>query len=677
MERHTYGRGRRRLDIRLENQIPIDFPAAEQAAEVAALAARAARIEKMTRPVIGSIAPVEKSPEDEADLFRRSGEIKACTKRPALSALMATVLASRGHRAGPELNRFLDPRLKRELGGVFSIKGMDRFCDELAMAIEDGKKICLVHDYDVDGTSSAAMFIRFLKQFPSVGIRSEGSRRFSGGYGIGAERVGELADEGHDVFLFLDFGTSAHSAVDALREQGKKVLIVDHHEPGDTLPDADAFINPKQPGCGALDMLPCTGGLSFIAMLGLQQRLCASFNESIASIAYHSDLSPMLALAMLATDADVVPLQKINRAISRAGKYHLRKSEYPWAVALREAAGILVGRIVGADIGFGLGPRINAAGRLLDDGADLVVKLLTTDDPEEAKALASRLNELNSERKEINKRDEQLAIVEAERQIMERGELPSAFVIANKEFHAGVAGIVAARIRERFNRPTFVLAWNERENLWSGSGRSIDSDLVSLKALLDEPEVRGHLIRAGGHTKAAGLTVSDENLPAFSAALDAAVAARIRGQDITPVVRWDIETSLIELNRDGLAFLDESVKVLEPCGAGNPSLRVLIRGVSVASVRDPKGRDASGKSQHLQIKLRDDRPVQNSAALAPADRFMDGLFWFQPGHPPIRPGMKVNIVAELSRDDRYAGFNPGAQKVQLKIVALEEALAGV
>lgn len=424
----------------------------------------------------------------------------AIAQQQGLSDILARVLAGRG--VLPEgVASFLTPTLRDLMPDPSTLTGMDALAERIADAVVAGEKIALFGDYDVDGASSCALMIRYLKHFniePDCHIPD----RIFEGYGPNIAAMDKLIDAGASLIITLDCGTASHEPIAHAKQRSVDVLVIDHHLSDGDLPPADAVVNPNRSddisGLGHL----CAAGVTFMALVATNRLLRAREQGS------QPDLMATLDLVALATICDVVPLIGLNRAFVLRGIELMRQGHNKGLAALSLAARIN-GPINPYHLGFLLGPRINAGGRIGDAG--MGTKLLSTRAEDEALVLAARLDELNSERQKIEKAavDEAVEVATAE---VGDGEGPAVLVLVSEHWHPGVVGLVAARLRERFNRPAFAIAMRP-DGTGSGSGRSMPGvDLGSAVVAAREADL---IVSGGGHAMAAGVTLSQAQIAAF------------------------------------------------------------------------------------------------------------------------------------------------------------------
>ncbi|PWJ20433.1 single-stranded-DNA-specific exonuclease RecJ [Jannaschia seohaensis] len=437
----------------------------------------------------------------------RMAEAIAQTGQPLA---LARHLARRGVAPGDAAG-FLAPKLRDLLPDPLSLRDMEAAARRLVAAVARGERIAIFADYDVDGGSSAALLVwwlRALGRSATVYVPD----RIEEGYGPNAPAIARLA-ETHDLIVCVDCGTLSHGALAAA--EGTDVVVLDHHLGAETLPPALAVVNPnRQDEDGALAHL-CAAAVTFLALVQANRLLR---EEGRAG----PDLMAMLDLVALATVADVAPLVGVNRALVRQGLTVLARRSRPGLRALADVAR-LDGPPTAYHLGYLLGPRINAGGRI--GAADLGARLLSTDDTAEAEALAQRLDILNAERRAIEARVTEAARAQAEARLEAGGALAWA---AGEGWHPGIVGIVASRLKDALGRPAVVIGLRE-DGLGQGSGRSVGG--VDLGASVQRLSAEGVLVKGGGHRMAAGLTVEAARLEEAMARLDALLARQGAGDD--------------------------------------------------------------------------------------------------------------------------------------------------
>ena len=485
-------------------------------------------------------------------------------------AVLGTLLAKRGV-APEEVPEYLTPSLRALMPDPSSLRDMDKAAERFLTAVENRERIAVFADYDVDGGASAALLIVWLRQMgitPTLYIPD----RIDEGYGPNNEAMAMLG-AGHDLIVTVDCGTLSHEPV---RAAGVDVIVLDHHLGGETLPEAVAVVNPnRQDESGDLSYL-CAAGVVFL-MLAAVNRLLRGKGVT------GPDLLAMLDLVALATVADVAPLVGFNRALVVQGLKVMAQRRRVGLVALGEVARMNTAPTT-YHLGYLLGPRINAGGRV--GAADLGARLLATDDPAEAAALAERLDALNTERRDI----EATVLAQATEQAEARGVERGLVWAAGEDWHPGVVGIVASRLKEAFNRPAVVIGLDGDEG--KGSGRSVNG--VDLGNAISRLAREGLLLKGGGHKMAAGLTVARDMLePAM--------------QRLTELLEKQgaAEAGPADLRIDGLVAagsatveLIESLEAAGPFGAASPAPRFAIPAARVAFAK------RAGES-HLRLTLTD------------------------------------------------------------------------
>jgi single-stranded-DNA-specific exonuclease len=443
---------------------------------------------------------------------RGSARALAISQRHETPELLARILAGRGVEVD-DVEAFLDPTVKRLMPDPYTLTAMEEASARIADAATRGEQIAIFGDYDVDGATSSALLARFLRAAGLDPLIHIPDRIFEG-YGPNAEAIRSLAERGTRLLITVDCGTTSLEPLAEARRLGLDVIVIDHHQADERLPDA-LVINPNR-----LDDLSKLGHL---AAVGLVFLTVVAVNRVLRQRGFWSEARPepdllsMLDVVALGTVADVVPLKGLNRAFVAKGLIALRRRDNPGLTALMDAAR-LSGPPEPWHLGFLLGPRINAGGRI--GRADLGVRLLMEDDPVEAGRIAAELDRLNRERQAI----EQGMLAEAEAEAMAAlglEEKGAVVVTAAANWHPGVVGLIAARLKERFNRPAFAIALGPG-GTGTGSGRSIPG--VDLGKAVRRAVADGFILKGGGHAMAAGVTLKREALAAFRAYLEDTLA---------------------------------------------------------------------------------------------------------------------------------------------------------
>lgn len=427
--------------------------------------------------------------------------------------IVARVLAGRGVQAA-DAARFLDPTIRDLLPDPASLTDMEQAASRIADAVTRKEKVAIFGDYDVDGAASSALLKRFLAHF---GVESEiyiPDRIFEG-YGPNPDAMRELVARGASLIVTVDCGTNSATSIEAAKEAGADVVVIDHHQVGGALPQGVAVVNPNRDddlsGQGHL----CAAGVVFLTLVQvakvLRQRLAASAQPNLLGL---------LDLVALATVCDVVPLVGVNRAFVVRGLQIMRQQSNVGLAALAKLSRI--GEPINAfHLGFLIGPRINAGGRIGD--AALGSRLLATDDPVEAQTIAETLDRLNQERQAME--TEMLAQARAEADAeLAGGNGPAVLVTADPSWHPGIVGLLASRLKDHARRPAFAIAFNPN-GIGTGSGRSVPG--FDLGRMVREAVEAGLLVKGGGHAMAAGITVEKEKLGALRAFFEERAAADV------------------------------------------------------------------------------------------------------------------------------------------------------
>jgi single-stranded-DNA-specific exonuclease len=536
---------------------------------------------------------------------------------------IAELLKRKGFASADEVNAFLDPRL-RSLSDPFLLPNMAAAVERIVQAIDRRERIVLFGDYDVDGVTSLALLAGLLR---SYGVAPELflPLRMEEGYGLSPESVARCCEQHRPQLLIaVDCGTSSLAEIAALKDRGVDVIVLDHHEPKAALPDCVAVVNPKAAADGAFDYL-CSVGIVF--------KLCHALLKTRPASTF--DLKANLDLVALGTVADIVPLEKENRILVQRGMWELGISKRPGLRKLMEIAAVRL-PIAAEDIGFRLGPRLNAAGRLAT--AEKALRLLLTSDEKEAEELAALLDAQNRDRQAVERK-----ICDEAEQVLEKDFDPArdaAIVLGSREWHPGVLGIVASRLARRYHRPTILVAFDS-SGVGKGSGRSIEG--LSLVEALEH--CAAHLEKFGGHEMAAGLAVCEENFPAFANAFRHAARELLSEEDLQPRLHLDHELTFSQLNDDLLRWH----QALEPFGGGNPQPMFFARAV------EPAVQPRVLKEKHLALRLRQQNHFYRAI-------FFDGALTPLP-RPPWDIAFRVSA-------DEYEGET----RLQIQVEALRAAV---
>jgi single-stranded-DNA-specific exonuclease len=558
-------------------------------------------------------------------------EGQAIAARLALPEIVGRLLAQRGidHDEAPG---FLAPRLRDQLPDPSHLRDMEVAAARLVHAVREGETIAVFGDYDVDGATSAALLVRF---FAAVGGRTRVyvPDRLREGYGPNTPALLRLHAEGARVVVTVDCGTNAHLPLAEAAAAGLEVIVVDHHVAEPLLPPATAIVNPNR-----LDEASPHGAL---AAVGVAFLLVVAVNRALRRAGWYAggraepELMGWLDLVALGTVCDVVPLAGLNRAFVNQGIKVARRNANPGLAALAAVAGVNE-PLDAYHLGFVFGPRVNAGGRL--GAADLGARLLTTDDPAVAADLAQRLDTHNRERRDTEARTLEAAIAMVER----AAQSPVLAFAAAQNWHPGVIGIVASRLKERYERPACVVALGD--GIGRGSGRSIAG--LPLGPAVIAARQAGLLINGGGHAMAAGFTVAADKLDALREFLIERLGDGLDHNRLVPELRVDAALSVGAAQAELIGHVER----LAPFGAGNPEPRFVLPGVRVVHT------EAVGNG-HLRCTLADPldtarlRAIAFRAAGSPLGQFLAET-----------RGATVHVAGHLRRD----GWR-GGEAVQLLI----------
>ena len=499
-----------------------------------------------------------------------------------IPAPVGRVLWARGYRELSQAERFLEPRFEH-LPNPFELKGIEAAVSRLQRALAQGERVCVYGDYDVDGVTSTALLVSVLRKLGG-NMEFYVPHRLVEGYGLNARALEKLAARGTRLVVSADCGVTAVAEIDAAAKLGLDVVVIDHHTASQDLPRALAILNPHQPGCTFPGRELAAVGVAFHLLLALRKRLreagwFASRPEP--------NLREVLDLVALGTIADVVPLTGPNRVLVHFGLKELARGARVGVLALKSVAQ-LAGEVTAGDVGFKLGPRINAAGRL--DDASVGVRLLLSEDLREARALAEQLDRANAERQDLQVRIASEAIAQAEK--LGPPEARRTLVVSSSGWHVGVVGIVAARLVERFHRPALVIA--EEGGVAKGSGRSVEGfHLYDALA-----RCAHHLTRFGGHKHAAGVTLDTGHISDFAEALEAEGRQALDPAQLSARLRIDAELHPREVRME----LASQLRRLAPFGAGNPEPVFFCRDLAAHEVRLLPDKKGAGPG-HLKLRL--------------------------------------------------------------------------
>jgi single-stranded-DNA-specific exonuclease len=508
--------------------------------------------------------------------------VRELSTRHGLVPAACKVLVNRGIVEPRDVERFLHGTLS-DLPDPSLLKDVDKAARRLAAAGSRGEPLLIYADYDADGATGAACLYLFLKRiFPDLPVRIHQNDRRKDGYGLQSHVLAPAAREGFRLVVTVDCGISDVAAVREAAREGVEVIVTDHHLPGAAVPEAFAIVNPMQPGCAFPGKEMAGVGVAFLLVCALRKAV-----REIGGFALLAEppLRPYLDLVALGTVADMAALRGGNRLLVREGLREIRKSPRTGIEALFEASGVPHASATETDLGFRVGPRLNAAGRVGD--ATRSSRILVSESRDDAVRLARELNGDNA----LRQREEERIVVAVEAALAAAGEIPPAIVLSDPAWNAGVLGIVASKVLERYGRPVVLL--QEEGGAAKGSCRSVEGfHIVSALSRLS------HLLtRYGGHAQAAGLALSLEHLDAFREGL-AGIADRHARE--TPFVRRrtiDAKLRVDEITPDLLSDLDR----LRPFGVGNEEPVFLLPSVRIAAI----SRIGAG-GRHLRFEVEED-----------------------------------------------------------------------
>ncbi len=501
---------------------------------------------------------------------------------PDVNPLVIQLLYNRGITAPDEVHSFLAGDGGDGVPFAPRLKGVDEAVTRLRQAIHNREPIAIYGDFDADGVTATALLVQTLTALGAQ-VRPYIPDRVDEGYGLNKDALGKLASEEVKVVVTVDCGIRSADEVRYGQAQGIDIIITDHHSVGDDLPPAVAIINAKQPGCRY--PFKDLAGVGIAYKLAQALLFVTNHYEKRAVPLEEDDLLDLVALG---TVADMVPLIGENRALVKRGLEKLCNPQRLGVRALMARARVNPHRVSASTIGYVLGPRLNAAGRL--DTAYTSYRLLLSEHPDKAKELAAELESKNRERQRLTAE----TFERARNMIVETGEEQHLFFVAADDFRPGIVGLVASRLTDEFYRPTAVIELGQTRS--RGSCRSIPE--FDITAALDRCSEL--LVKHGGHAAAAGFTVENANLEALRTRLMEIASEELSGADLRPVLAVDQEVSLSELGDDTIGLLAQ----LEPFGYANPQPLFLSR-----NVRVQRWRAVGNEKQHLKLTLRDERGV--------------------------------------------------------------------
>jgi len=504
-------------------------------------------------------------------------EVDALAETLRIPGVVARMLLRRGIRSMEDARRFFRPALD-QLYDPFLLPDMQKAVDRLRRAILSEEKILIYGDYDVDGITSVSFLYHILKELGAdVGYYIPD--RQTEGYGLSPAGVDAAQQRGTRLIVTVDCGITGHAEIDLAKSMGIEVIVCDHHEPGPTLPDAVAILDPKITGC--------TYPFRELAGVGVTYKLCQGLLKRMGID--DSILENHLELVAIGTAADIVPLVDENRVFVKTGLERLNESENVGLKALLEVASLTGKEIGTGHVVFIIAPRINAVGRMGD--AERAVKLLTTEDPHEALQIAGVLEQENRHRKNVDEETFRQALVMANEQYTDA--TVHSLILSQRGWHPGVIGIVASRVVEKFYRPTILISIEN--GVGKGSARSIEG--FDLHDALKNCE--DLLVGFGGHKYAAGLSILEENIEAFRSRFESVASSRLQEDQLVPKLSIDAELNLDEI--DGL-FL-KLLRMFAPFGPLNMRPVFISRGLQVLGSPSIVG------GNHLKFKVRQGQSV--------------------------------------------------------------------
>ncbi len=564
---------------------------------------------------------VFKHESKDEDFQERAKSLADCL---SVDPYFAMILISRGIVDEKQARAFLAPTLKNDLPDPSNIKGIQRAAEIVAEAVLEKKNITVFTDFDVDGLSSGAQLVLFLKQC-GARVSSYTPNRFTEGYGLSADAVRKIAECGASLLVTVDCGISNKAEITLAKELGMKSVILDHHLPHE-MPEADAVVDPAQEGCPFNPYGLAAAGLVFMFLIVLRR---AFIEKGLTKVPNPKDF---LDLAALGTICDMVPLQGPNRLIALRGLEALERTTRPGLQSLKDVCGVKPGKSFSSGhVGFMLGPRINAAGRV-GEGKD-VMELFTTPDSKKAKKLAKSMDKLNQKRQFLEREGLRVSL-----ELLEDVESRSSIAVYHESFHLGVIGIIAQRLVEKHHKPTAVMgpsALDSEDPIIKGSVRSISAFHVA-----DNLEKLEHLLlNFGGHAAAGGFSLKLSKLEEFGAAWEKLANSCLTEDDLAPKQKVDLEISLEHINFEFVSNL----KSLEPFGVGNPSPVFYSDQLEVESVKQ------IGEN-HLKLLLSQQKKKIQAVA------------WKLAGHPLLVKGKTIR-AAYSPEINNYGGVST----VQLNI----------
>jgi single-stranded-DNA-specific exonuclease len=536
-----------------------------------------------------------------------------------ITEVAAKVLAARGFKLGKELEDFIDPSLQKGLPDPKDLKGIYDAAKLLSSVVDTNKPIAICCDFDVDGLSGGALLSKFLLD-ANIPNKVFVPDRFNEGYGLNERIIKEVSQADFGLLICIDFGTTNSKELKLAKELGLPTIVIDHHHV-DSIPDATVFVNPKQKGCGFCGEILCAAGLVWYFTVALRSVLEKA-----------SQLKPRdyLDFACLGTICDMVPLIGANRVIAKRGLEVLTNTRRAGLIALKNVVGVRK-EVTCTHVGFGIGPRLNAAGRMIN--AEMVIDLLVTSDSRKAEKLSKKLDILNKQRQTVENDIKNICV----QKVLSLNESPSGIVVYDQNFHTGVIGIVAQRLVENFYRPSAVIGLDQDN--YKGSVRGVSGFNV-VGALSD---LREYLIKFGGHEGAGGFSLKPEMIDKFCIAFNEYCAEKLKSISKNPLVSVDTDVTLKDLTVD----LVNDLAKFAPYGMGNPAPVIGVPNVEVGQIQVLKG-------EHIKANL------SNSGIT------ISGFLWKNKEHPALKTGAKVYIAGRPE-----INLYNGVTSLQMNLQAVE------
>ena len=494
-----------------------------------------------------------------SSIIRRDETISPELETSDLHPLLKKIYANRGvdklEQVDYSLARLIDFSL---------LKDIDIASAVVADIIEKGGKMIIVGDFDADGATSCAVMMRCLKAFGLESVDFLVPNRFDFGYGLSPQIVDVAAEYKPDLIVTVDNGISSIEGVERAKALGIKVVVTDHHLAGDELPDAEAIVNPNQPGCQFPSKVIAGVGVAFYLMLAVRAELRRRgwFDDS------HNEpnMASLLDIVALGTVADVVPLDENNRTLVESGLQRIRNNRACAGInALLSIAGKSIERCSSQDFGFIIGPRLNAAGRL--DDMSIGIECLLSDDYERAVSYASTLNQMNLQRRQIEGEmlEQAFSLLQQQIEALDHSDIPDALALYDEQWHQGVVGLLASRLKEKYHRPVIAFA-DAGDGELKGSGRSIPG--LHMRDVLDavSKQEEGLIIKFGGHAMAAGLTIRQDDFSRFNRAFIEQAGRVLRPEDLQNMFQTDGSIDESQMNIE----TSEQIKYASPWGQQFP-----------------------------------------------------------------------------------------------------------